>query len=343
MEELHLVAEQIDFCHPGGDHGHDRAGPPARGARGLPGARAARPVAAAGPPRRRRLRRRGAARAASTPRRWSAAGRTTSCGSGASRGAGPAAVRGVGVLRPGRRAGVRRAGRPPGPAPGTRGRRRPDAARAGPAGRGRAGAVRRGEPRRVGQRPDRTAGVRRHAAVPAAAVADRGGRPHRDIRLPDGLAVPAGSLLRLRGPGLPPAGELRWVDAVEQRELGPGPRLPVAVLDRPVPRRGPRRPADRRRRRHRDAGRPRRRPEFPRVGAAHRSRPRPEAPAPRSPSPCAASRCSCVRSATGPTGGSQPPDPLLTPVPSRVPPLREGRDIDDRVDGTQLLRRAGRP
>jgi hypothetical protein len=56
----------------------------------------------------------------------------------------------------------------------------------------------------------------------------------RDIQLPSGLAVPMGSLLRVRGPGLPPLGEFRWVESVELREVAPGRRVPIAVLDRPL-------------------------------------------------------------------------------------------------------------
>jgi hypothetical protein len=56
-----------------------------------------------------------------------------------------------------------------------------------------------------------------------------------ELLLPDGVAVPAGSLLRVRGPSLPQAGELRWAERVEPREVGLGRRRRVAVLDRPLP------------------------------------------------------------------------------------------------------------
>jgi uncharacterized protein len=57
----------------------------------------------------------------------------------------------------------------------------------------------------------------------------------QEIELPSGLAVPMGSLLRVRGPGLPPLGAFRWVESVTSREVAPGNRVPVAVLDRPLP------------------------------------------------------------------------------------------------------------
>jgi hypothetical protein len=56
-----------------------------------------------------------------------------------------------------------------------------------------------------------------------------------ELALPAGVEFPAHSLLRLRGPGLPPPGELRWVDRIEAREGQLGRRLRVAVLDRPLP------------------------------------------------------------------------------------------------------------
>jgi hypothetical protein len=55
-----------------------------------------------------------------------------------------------------------------------------------------------------------------------------------ELALPGGVDVPAGSLLRVRGPGLVPSGMLRWVERVEARELTSGRRRPVAVLDRPL-------------------------------------------------------------------------------------------------------------
>jgi uncharacterized protein len=57
----------------------------------------------------------------------------------------------------------------------------------------------------------------------------------QEIELPSGLAVPTGSLLRVRGPGLPPLGAFRWVESVVHREVAPGKRDRVVVLDRPLP------------------------------------------------------------------------------------------------------------
>lgn len=54
-----------------------------------------------------------------------------------------------------------------------------------------------------------------------------------DLPVPDGVRLPVGSLLRLRGPGLPPAGVFRWVVDLEERPLPAGGRRPVAVLDSP--------------------------------------------------------------------------------------------------------------
>jgi hypothetical protein len=54
----------------------------------------------------------------------------------------------------------------------------------------------------------------------------------RGIPLPRGADVPAGSLLRLRGPGLPPAGIMRWVvEVIRPDAAGPF----VAVLDEALP------------------------------------------------------------------------------------------------------------
>jgi len=68
------------------------------------------------------------------------------------------------------------------------------------------------------------AATRRFAAPVAGLAAD----------LPPGSAPPVGSLLRLRGSGLPPAGLLRWLEAVNDVD-GPAGRRRVAVLDQPVP------------------------------------------------------------------------------------------------------------
>jgi uncharacterized protein len=75
-----------------------------------------------------------------------------------------------------------------------------------------------------------------HAAPadpPAAPVPDPAGT--REVLVPAGLDVPRRSLLRVRGPGLAPSGELRWVEEVRLVEVAPGLRESVAVLDRPVP------------------------------------------------------------------------------------------------------------
>ena len=81
-----------------------------------------------------------------------------------------------------------------------------------------------------------------------------GGAPA--LSLPGGVAVPAGSLLRLRGAGLPPPGCSAGSSAVEPRDDGPGRRAAVAVLDRPLTGSSrPRTTAVERRGRHRDAWR----------------------------------------------------------------------------------------
>ncbi len=56
-----------------------------------------------------------------------------------------------------------------------------------------------------------------------------------ELSLPDGLALPAGSLLRVRGSASAPAGTLHWVDDVSQRALASGGQVLVAVLDPPLP------------------------------------------------------------------------------------------------------------
>jgi hypothetical protein len=52
--------------------------------------------------------------------------------------------------------------------------------------------------------------------------------------LPEGMAPPPYSLLRVRGDGLPGAGEFRWVEAINLVDDGPV-RRRVAVLNRPLP------------------------------------------------------------------------------------------------------------
>lgn len=52
-----------------------------------------------------------------------------------------------------------------------------------------------------------------------------------DILVPQGISVPVGSLLLLRGPAMAPQGEFRWVDAVVMRDVEQTRRVPVAVLD----------------------------------------------------------------------------------------------------------------
>ncbi|WP_045300104.1 phage tail sheath C-terminal domain-containing protein [Saccharothrix sp. ST-888] len=56
----------------------------------------------------------------------------------------------------------------------------------------------------------------------------------RELTLPDALAPPIGSLLRIRGPGLPPAGSYALVTALADRPAAPGLRRRVALLDRPT-------------------------------------------------------------------------------------------------------------
>ncbi|MEU5952113.1 phage tail sheath C-terminal domain-containing protein [Streptomyces sp. NPDC047525] len=56
-----------------------------------------------------------------------------------------------------------------------------------------------------------------------------------DLPLPEGTEVPRGTLLRLRGPGMPVPGEFRWVEKVERRLTRLGRRRRTATLDRPLP------------------------------------------------------------------------------------------------------------
>jgi hypothetical protein len=66
------------------------------------------------------------------------------------------------------------------------------------------------------------------------ASSDGDGQGPAGLELPEGTQVPEGSLLRVRGPGLPAVGELRWVEELALREVAPGHRRRVAVLDRPL-------------------------------------------------------------------------------------------------------------
>ncbi|HJU02841.1 MAG TPA: phage tail sheath C-terminal domain-containing protein [Actinomycetes bacterium] len=68
----------------------------------------------------------------------------------------------------------------------------------------------------------------------AVTTADGDGQAAAGLELPDGTDVPVGSLLRVRGPGLPAVGAFRWVTALPRREVAPGRRRYVAVLDRPL-------------------------------------------------------------------------------------------------------------
>jgi hypothetical protein len=61
-----------------------------------------------------------------------------------------------------------------------------------------------------------------------------GQEPAAELELPDGVDIPLGSLLRVRGPGLPAVGELRWVEELGLREVSPGRLRGVVVLDRPL-------------------------------------------------------------------------------------------------------------
>ncbi|MFB6806984.1 hypothetical protein [Streptomyces sp. NPDC056387] len=55
----------------------------------------------------------------------------------------------------------------------------------------------------------------------------------RDLALPEGRTPPAGSVLRVRGPGLPAAGSFFRVLELAERQDASGARTRVAVLDRP--------------------------------------------------------------------------------------------------------------
>jgi uncharacterized protein len=65
-----------------------------------------------------------------------------------------------------------------------------------------------------------------------------------DVTLPDGIAPPVGSLLRVRGPVSSVAGSFHWVVELAVRDDGPGVRRRVAVLDRPPAPGGPAHPVD---------------------------------------------------------------------------------------------------
>lgn len=56
-----------------------------------------------------------------------------------------------------------------------------------------------------------------------------------ELWLPDGVRVAAGSLLRLRDPGLAPLGEFRYASSLGLREVAPGRRQQIALLDQPLP------------------------------------------------------------------------------------------------------------
>jgi hypothetical protein len=58
--------------------------------------------------------------------------------------------------------------------------------------------------------------------------------PAAELDLPEGTDVPEGSLLRVRGPGLPAVGGFRWVRGLGLREVEAGRRRQVAVIDRPL-------------------------------------------------------------------------------------------------------------
>ncbi|MGW8783899.1 hypothetical protein ACWGNM_38365 [Streptomyces sp. NPDC055796] len=55
----------------------------------------------------------------------------------------------------------------------------------------------------------------------------------RELALPEGRTPPAGSVLRVRGPGLPATGSFFRVLELAERQDASGPRVRVAVLDRP--------------------------------------------------------------------------------------------------------------
>jgi hypothetical protein len=69
---------------------------------------------------------------------------------------------------------------------------------------------------------------RRAAAVPAVVAPG-------ELALPDGLALPVGSLLRVRGSERAPAGTLHWVTEVSLRAIAGGGQLLAAVLEPPLP------------------------------------------------------------------------------------------------------------
>jgi hypothetical protein len=75
---------------------------------------------------------------------------------------------------------------------------------------------------------DVTQSFRRGTAAPAVVAPG-------ELALPEGLAVPVGSLLRVRGSGLAPAGTLHWVTEVSHRAITSGGQVLVAVLKPPLP------------------------------------------------------------------------------------------------------------
>ena len=69
---------------------------------------------------------------------------------------------------------------------------------------------------------------RRAAAVPVVVAPG-------ELVLPDGLALPVGSLLRVRGSALAPAGTLHWVAGVSLKAVVSGGQVLVATLEPPLP------------------------------------------------------------------------------------------------------------
>lgn len=65
-----------------------------------------------------------------------------------------------------------------------------------------------------------------------------------ELALPDGLAPPPGTLVRLRGAGQPAEGSYHWVVERAVRDAGPGTRRWVAVLDPAPPSAGAAQPGD---------------------------------------------------------------------------------------------------
>jgi hypothetical protein len=163
--------------------------------------------------------------------------------------------------------------------------------------------------------------------LPLQTVPGPEGPSTRIVVPPKGLAVPVGSLLRVRGPGIPALGAFFWVDAMRSGELL-GRRVQVAELDRPVP--------------HRGAN------DHPLMAGVvtatlsiydgDRAFPRSEQltglgldPAHPDPLATAVTDRSLLIFPVGEWTSRRllPPDPLLTSVSSKR--VREGRDIDDSI------------